>query len=116
MATLVREGCQAIIMQPLFLGHRQRIAQLQLYHRVPVISDPPIFARAGTLLSYGLDTQEMNGRMARYVDQLLKGAKPGDLPIEQPSTFRLAVNLKTAQALGLTIPPTIIARADEVIE
>jgi putative tryptophan/tyrosine transport system substrate-binding protein len=116
MATLARQGCQAIIMQPLFLGHRQRIAELQIEHRVPVISDPPIFARAGTLLSYGLDTQEMNGRMARYVDQLLKGAKAGDLPIEQPSTFRLAINLKTAQALGITIPPTIIARADEVIE
>jgi putative tryptophan/tyrosine transport system substrate-binding protein len=116
MATLARQGCQAIIMQPLFLAHRQRIAELQLQHRVPVISDLPIFAAAGTLLSYGPDTRDTFERMARYVDQLLKGAKPGDLPIEQPSTFRLAVNLATARTLGIEIPPAIIARADEVIE
>ncbi len=116
MATLVRQGCQAVILQPIFLAHRQRVAELQLLHRVPVISDLPPFAAAGMLLSYGPDMRDTFERMARYVDQLLKGAKPGDLPIEQPSTFRLAINLKTARALGVEIPPTIIARADEVIE
>ena len=84
--------------------------------RVPLISDFPVFASAGSLLSYGPDTRETFERLASYVDKIVKGAKPGDLPIEQPSTFRLSVNLTTARALGIEMPLSIIARADEVIE
>lgn len=116
MTRLVQQGCDAVIVQPLFVTHRARLAEMALRLRVPLISDFPVFASTGSLLSYGPDTRDTFERLASYVDKIVKGAKPGDLPIEQPSTFRLVVNLKTARALGIEMPPAIIARADEVVE
>jgi putative tryptophan/tyrosine transport system substrate-binding protein len=116
IADLARRNCDAIIVQPIFLPHRARLAAAARQAHVPMISDFPSFAEAGSLLSYGPDMSDTFERLASYVDKLLKGAKPGDLPIAQPSTFRLVVNLRTAREFGITISPAIIARADEVIE
>ena len=85
-------------------------------HRVPVISGWPIFARNGAVCTYGPRLIESYRRLAYYIDRILKGAKPADLPIERPTKFEFVVNLKTAKALGLTIPPTLLVRADDVIE
>jgi putative ABC transport system substrate-binding protein len=89
---------------------------LAAQHRLPGIFEWREFAEAGGLLSYGANIADMYRRLASYVDKILKGAKPGDLPVEQPTKFELVINLKTAQALGLTIPPTFLFQADEVIK
>jgi putative ABC transport system substrate-binding protein len=91
------------------------IAPLALKHRLPSISQPRVYAEAGGLMSYGPNTADSYRHAATYVDKILKGAKPADLPVEQPTKFELAVNLKTAKALGLKIPESIRIRADEVI-
>ena len=96
--------------------HRRTIIALADRYRVPAVYFFPFFAREGGLISYGPDVIDMVLRTAGYVDRILKGAKAADLPVQQPTAFRLVVNLKTAEALGLTIPPSILARADEVIE
>ena len=93
-----------------------RVAELALRHKLPAISEASVFVAAGGLMSYGMNLFDMERLTATYIDKILKGAKAGDLPVEQPTKFELAINLKTAKALGLTIPPTLIARADEVIE
>jgi putative ABC transport system substrate-binding protein len=100
---------------PLFFGLRARIADLARHHRLPAIYDLPSYAHAGGLVAYGPSDTEYYRRAAVYVDKILKGAKPADLPVEQPTTFELVINLKTAQALGLTIPPTLLFQATEVL-
>ena len=94
----------------------QELADLSLKHRLPAIYGFREFADAGGLLSYGATNDWLFRRAASYVDKIFKGANPGDLPIEQPTTFKLLINLKTAKALDLTIPPSLLATADEVIE
>ena len=101
---------------PLFVYARQELIELAAQHRVAASYDNRLIVDAGGLMSYGPDTVDMFRRSARYVDKILKGAKPAELPIEQPTKFKLVVNLKTANALGLTLSPAILARADEVIE
>ena len=113
------EQAEALMVQPLFigpLGQGQRIADLAVQHRVLTISTHPRFAEFGGLMSYGVDLLALYRRSAVFVDKILKGAKPGDLPVEQPTKFKLVINLKTARALGLDVPPMLLATADEVIE
>ena len=98
------------------LTHRELIVALAERRRLPSIYAFRVFPASGGLLSYGIDQVEIFRRIAAYVDRILRGANPGELPIEGPTKFELAVNLKTAKALGLTVPPTLLARADEVIE
>ena len=96
--------------------HRERLASLALADRLPSISEFPLMASAGFLLTYGADLDDLGRRSMVYVDKILKGARPGDLAIERPAKFQLVVNLKTAKALGLTIPQSLLLRADEVIQ
>ena len=98
------------------LSQQSRLLELAAKHGLPTASQYRDFAEAGGLLSYGPSLPDLFRRAATLVDKILKGAKPGDLPIEQPTKFELVINLKTAKALGLTIPPAVLARADEVIE
>ena len=95
---------------------RADIARLALKYRLPTVGMEPRFAEAGNLVQYGPDLSQSCRRAALYVDRILKGAKPADLPVEQPTKFELVINLKTAKALGLTIPPSLLQRADQVIE
>jgi putative tryptophan/tyrosine transport system substrate-binding protein len=96
--------------------HRKRITDFAIMRGLPTISFVRAVTEDGGLMSYGPDFGEMFRTMATYIDKILKGAKPGDLPVEQPTKFELVINLKTAKALGLTIPPSLLARADQVIE
>jgi len=104
-----------VIDAPLFFTHRTTLLKLASKARLPVISGERQYADEGGLMSYGANYADQLRRAAGYVDKILKGAKPGDLPIEQPTKFELVVNLKTAKALGITIPESILLRADEVI-
>ncbi len=104
-----------LILSPFTLLHHGRIIAGSTSYKVPVISENREFAEAGVLLTYSTDYHEMWKRSAVYVDKILKGAKPGDLPIEQPTKFELIVNLKTAKALGIKVPESILLRADEII-
>ena len=101
---------------PFMFVHRKAVIDLAAAHRIPAIYEVQPFVEPGGLMSYGVNASEMQRRAAGYVDNILKGAKPSDLPIEQPTEFELVVNLKTAKALGLTIPPSLLHRADQVIE
>ena len=105
-----------MIPDPLVLLHISRIVEFTTRNRLPAIVGEKRFVAAGALMSYGGDFVEGWRVAARYVDRILKGANPAELPIEQPTKFELAINLKTAKALGLTIPPTLLQRADQVIE
>jgi putative ABC transport system substrate-binding protein len=96
--------------------HRQQVVELAATYRVPALYTQREFVEAGGLMTYGPSFVERFGRAATYVDKILKGAKPGDLPVEQPTKFDLVINLKTAKALGLTVPPSLLQRADQVIE
>ena len=99
-----------------FLEHRRLIAELAVKHRLPTISENREYVDTGTLMSYGPSLADQFRRAAGYVDKILRGAKPGDLPVEQPTKFELVINLKTAKALGLTLPQSLLLRADEVIQ
>ena len=101
---------------PLMLSVSKQIADLAAKARLPTMFGSRDFAEAGGLMSYGVDRRQLNHRAAEFVDKILKGAKPTDLPVEQPTKFELVINLKTAKALGLTIPDKLLALADEVIE
>ena len=119
LASIARENVGAVIVQPIFALSSQsaaKVAELASRHRLPAISNYAHFARSGGLLSFGPHADFSLRAAAHYVDKILKGAKPGELPIQQPTKFELVINLKTAKALGLAVPPSLLARADEMIE
>jgi ABC-type uncharacterized transport system substrate-binding protein len=109
-------GALLVMSDPLYFRARVRLAELAARHGVPASYDNQQIVAAGGLMSYGPDTNDMFRRAASYVDKILKGANPADLPIEQPTRFELVINMKTAKSLGLTVPQSLLARADEVIE
>jgi putative ABC transport system substrate-binding protein len=117
-AHAVKERADSLTVLPsnLFFNERKALVELAAKHRLPAVYPWREFVEAGGLIAYGLKISVLFRRAATYVDKILKGAKPGDLPVEQPTTFELVINLKTATALGLTIPPALLARADQVIE
>ena len=117
-AAMTRAGASALLalQSPIFGPHRQRVATLALHHRLASIFELAAVTEAGALMSYGLNNTEVFSRVAYYVDRILKGVKPADLPVEQTTKFELVINLKTAKALGLTIPPSLLLRADQVID
>jgi putative tryptophan/tyrosine transport system substrate-binding protein len=117
-AIMVREGAQAFVMQgdSVLFNHRSQIAEMALRNRLPAASVQRELAEAGFLLTCGSDIRDLYRRSAVFVDKIFKGAKPADLPVEQPTKFELVINLKTAKALGISVPPILLARADEVIE
>jgi len=115
----MKEGrAQAVIVlsDAMFFGNRDLIASLAVENRLPAISYSGEFARSGAIMSYGPDLLVLAHRAAVYVDKILKGAKPGDLPVEQPTKFEFVINLKTAKSLGITVPKVLLTAADEVIE
>jgi putative ABC transport system substrate-binding protein len=114
--TKERPGALFVLFDPVLLGHRTRIAEFANKNRLPAMYPHREYVEAGGLIAYGVDLRDNFRRAATYVGKILKGAKPGDLPVEQPTKFELVINLKTAKALGLTIPPSLLQRADQVIE
>jgi putative ABC transport system substrate-binding protein len=101
---------------PIIEVHRQRVLDLATKTRLPAMFEQRDFVEAGGLMSYGPNLPDLFRRVATYVDKILRGAKPADLPVEQPTKLELVINLKTAKTLGLTIPPSVLARADELIQ
>jgi putative ABC transport system substrate-binding protein len=105
------------VLSPIYAAYRNEVGEFATKTKVPLSFDTGGLAgEPGALLSYGADLSALFQRAAAYVDKILKGAKPADLPVEQPTKFDLVINLKTAKALGLTVPPSVIGRADKVIE
>ena len=100
----------------MLFSHRKRLAELAIKHRLPTVVASREYVESGCLAGYGTDYPDLFRRAATFVDKILKGARPGDLPIEQPTKFEFVINLKTAKALGLTIPQSVLLRADEVIQ
>jgi len=116
MADLKRAGAQAVNIQPIFIGRQVEVVAAATRAGLPSTSDFPVFAEAGALFTYGLDDRARMQRAAYFIDRIVRGTKPADLPIELPTEFTLIVNRKAAAAFGLTLPPAVIAQADEVIE
>jgi putative ABC transport system substrate-binding protein len=117
-ATMVRErvGALLVVTDSVFLLHRARITDLTAKNRLPSMHQLREYVEAGGLMSYGPSGPDLFRRAASFVDRILKGARPADLPVEQPTKFELVINLKTAKALGITFPPSLLARADQVIQ
>jgi putative tryptophan/tyrosine transport system substrate-binding protein len=111
-----RSDAFVVVADPMLFGQRRRIIELAARYRLPAIYEYGLFAELGGLLSYGPETYERYRRAAGYVDRILRGTPPGELPVEQPNTFELVINLKTAKALALAIPQALLVRADRVIE
>jgi putative tryptophan/tyrosine transport system substrate-binding protein len=118
MVAFAREPAGGLIAIPdtFTVGHRDRIIALAARHRLPALYSTPSFMPSGGLMAYAADTRDAMQRAASYIDRILRGTKPADLPVQTPAKFELSINLKTAKALGLTIPPNLLALADEVIE
>ena len=114
--TRERAGALIVLQDFIFFDHRAGLVDLAATSRLPVIYEGREFAEAGGLMAYGPRYDDLFRRSAAFVDKILKGTKPADLPVEQPTKFELVVNLKTAKAMGIEIPPSLLARADEVIE
>jgi ABC-type uncharacterized transport system substrate-binding protein len=114
--TIARVSALTVLPANMFLREHRRVVDLAAKHRLPAVYTSREFVDAGGLMSYGASQPDLFRRAATYVDKILKGAKAGDLPIEQPTKFELVINLKTAKDLGLTIPPSVLARADELIQ
>ena len=117
-SAIVKNSAGALIVfpSPMFYGAHKRLVDLAAKHRLPAIYAFQEAVASGGLMSYGTSIPDLSRRAATYVDKILKGAKPADLPVEQPTKFELVINLKTAKALGLTIPPSVLQRADEVVQ
>jgi len=111
-----RADALLVFPSPMLFTERRRIVDLAAERRLPIMAMGKEFVQLGGLMSYGADIIDFNRRSATYVDKILKGAKPADLPVEQPTKFELYINLKTAKELGIEIPATLVARADEVVE
>jgi putative ABC transport system substrate-binding protein len=105
-----------MIRGSLFYVRRRQVADLALQHRLPAIHAIKEYAQSGLLMTYGANLPHLYRQAARYVDRIVRGAKPADLPVERPTRFELVINLRTAQALGITIPQSLLLRADEVIQ
>jgi len=114
--TRARAGALTVLQSPTFINERRRLVDLAAKNRLPAVYPIRDFVDAGGLMAYGPNFADLFRRAATYVDKILKGAKPGDLPVEQPTKFDLVINLTTAKALGLTIPQSVLGRADQVIE
>jgi ABC-type uncharacterized transport system substrate-binding protein len=115
---MTRERATAVVIlaDAIFTNQQRQIAELSMKRRLPSVYGVREYAEAGGLMDYSVDPVDLEGRAAIYVDKILKGVRPADLPIEQPTKFELAINLKTAKALGLTIPQPLLLRADRVIK
>ena len=111
-----RAGALIVLQSALTNNHRVRIVELAAKNRLPSMFEEATHVDSGGLMSYGPSFFDLQRRAATYVDKILKGAKPADLPVEQPKKFELAINLRTAKQIGLTIPPNVLARADKVIK
>jgi putative ABC transport system substrate-binding protein len=111
-----RAGALTALGTAMFASERRRLVDLAAKNRLPAVYGSREFVDAGGLMAYGANVADLHRRAATYVDKILKGAKPADLPVEQPTKFELFINLKTAKALGLTIPQSVLSRADQVIQ
>ena len=114
--TNARAGGLVVLSTPMFSSERRRLVDLAARRRLPTMFPFRSYVDAGGLISYGPNVADLFRRAAAYVDKILKGAKPADLPVEQPTKFELVINLKTAKAIGLKIPPMLLLRADQVIQ